>query len=74
MKSSGAIEVEIPNGARPPATTSFPGTEWASAANAFTSVRYHAAVPGLSLRDATLFGSFHACQKRTRGSPSNRPE
>ncbi len=74
MNSSGAIEVEIPNGASPPAITSSPGTEWMLAANAFTSVRYQAAVPGLSLGAGTLFGSFQACQMRTRGSPSKWPE
>ena len=74
MNVNGAIAVEIPNGASAPAITTLPGTVCALAANALTSVRYQSSVPFFAARSGTLFGSFQACQKRTRGSPAVVPE
>ena len=62
MNASGATAVEIPNGASPPATTTFPARLCTLAANTFTIVRYQAAALGLYCRFGTLFGSFHASQ------------
>ena len=69
MNVMGATAVEIPNGESPPAITVLPGIRCALAAKPLTSARYQSSTPALADRLTTLFGSFHACQYRTRGSP-----